>query len=99
MTNAGQDRRGESATSDDVVAELRTANRLLAVLATRGLEQRDAVLLLDAVGLQSRQIAAALGIKPTTVRVTLHRARKALRGRSDVDTSGPPEYGLTDGDE
>lgn len=88
--------RSEPASVSAMVAELRTANRLLAVLATRGLEQRQAVLLLDAVGLQPRQIAEVLEITPNSARVALHRARKASRTRPNVDY---PENRPTDGDE
>ena len=62
-----------------IVAELRTANRLLAVLATKGIEQRHAIVLLDSVGFQPTQIAAILGMSPNATRVALHRARKAAQ--------------------
>jgi len=65
-----------------VVSELRMTNRLLAAIATRGLEARDAVLLLDAVGMSSPQIASVLRMKASTARVLLHRARKAEGGRA-----------------
>jgi DNA-directed RNA polymerase specialized sigma24 family protein len=59
-----------------VLQELRTSNRLLAVIAVRNMVQRDAILLLDAVGLQPSQIAQAIGITPNAARVALHRARR-----------------------
>lgn len=62
-----------------ILGELRTSNRLLAVLATKGLEQKQAIAFLDSVGFQPLQIAAALGITANTVRVALHRLRKATQ--------------------
>jgi DNA-directed RNA polymerase specialized sigma24 family protein len=91
------------ATASDVVEELRTSNhlltvqnRLLAVMATRGMEQRLAVLMLDSVGLQPKQIAAVLGATPNSVSVALHRARKAAQARPSAIAS---ETERDDGDE
>lgn len=62
--------------SDPVVEELRVCNRLLAVMATRGMDQKLAIALLDGVGFQPRQIAIALGVTSNAVSITLHRLRK-----------------------
>jgi len=63
--------------SDDLVlAELRTANRLLAILATRGMEQREAIALLHGMAFSPRAIAAALSITPNAVSIAIHRMKK-----------------------
>lgn len=61
-----------------VIAELRTSNRLLAVIATKGMEQPKAIAFLDSVGFEPRHVAAALGVTPNAVSVALHRLRKAV---------------------
>lgn len=73
--------------------ELRTGNRLLATLATRGMPQRQSILLLDALGLQPKQIAQIVDATPNAVRVALHKARKAARAEGD---SNPGDTGLFD---
>jgi RNA polymerase sigma-70 factor (ECF subfamily) len=50
--------------------------RALASL-TRG--QRDAVVLVDWVGLSDEEVGAILGLKPGSVRSRLHRGRNALK--------------------
>lgn len=60
-----------------VLAELRTANQLLAILATKGLEQRSAIALLDGMHFTPKQIASALAITPNAVSVALHRMRRS----------------------
>jgi DNA-directed RNA polymerase specialized sigma24 family protein len=80
-----------------ILAELKTSNRLLAVLATRGMEQKDAILLLDAVGFQPSQIAGVLAISPNAVRVSLYRLRKSLAsslssGDEPAVTSNEPSH-------
>lgn len=57
--------------------ELRTANRLLAILATRGMEQREAIALLHGLSFPPRAIAAALSITPNAVSIAVHRMKKA----------------------
>ena len=70
--------------------ELRTANRLLAILATRGMPQRQAIVLLAALGLQPKQIAQIIDITPNAVRVALHKVRKATaQGGVNPRESGP----------
>ena len=65
-----------------VLAELRTLNRLLAVFTTRGMEQLEAITLLDGAGYGAAQIAGVLGINPVTVRTTLFRTRRAAEKNS-----------------
>ena len=68
---------GEVAVDGLLLVELRTANRLLAILATRGMEQRDAIALLNGMSFSPRSIAAALSITPNAVSVAIHRMKKA----------------------
>lgn len=81
--------------------ELRTANRLLAALATRGMQQRQAILLLDALAFQPKQIAQVLDITANSVRVALHKARKAARtqGGADPSDTDVADAGPIDGDD
>jgi DNA-directed RNA polymerase specialized sigma24 family protein len=72
---------------DLVLAELRTANRLLAILATRGMEQREAIALLYGMSFSPHAIAAALSITPNAVRIAIHRIKKAEQAATQK-TSG-----------
>jgi DNA-directed RNA polymerase specialized sigma24 family protein len=74
--------RDEVSVDDRVLAELRTTDRLLAMLATRGMEQRDAIALLHSMSFPPRAIAAALSITPNAVSIAIHRMKK-------VETSEP----------
>jgi len=69
--------RDEISKDDLMLAELRTANRLLAILATRGMEQREAIALLVGMSFTPRAIAAALSMTPNAVSVAIHRMKKA----------------------
>lgn len=80
--------RDEAPAGDPVLAELRTANRLLAILATRGMEQKDAIALLHGMSFSSRAIAAALSMTPNAVNVAIHRMKKAEQPPSEK-ASGP----------
>jgi DNA-directed RNA polymerase specialized sigma24 family protein len=60
-----------------MIEEQRLTNRLLAVLAIKGMEQSKAIAFLDSVGLEPRQTAAAIGITRNAVSIALHRMRKA----------------------
>lgn len=51
--------------------------RLLAVLATRDMKQRDQIALLDRAGFKPKEIAEFLGTSSNTVRVELVALRKA----------------------
>ena len=70
-------KRAEAPAEDPVLAELRTTNRLLAILATRGTEQKDAIALLQGMSFRARAIAAALSITPNAVSIAIHRMKKA----------------------
>lgn len=74
-----------------IIDELKTTNRLLALVATKGMEQRQAIILLDSAGFQPMQIATVLGISANAARIALHRARRAAQGRAQGG-SGSKEY-------
>ncbi len=61
---------------DAVVEELRKVKRLLSVLVTRGLKQRDQIEALSRVGFSPKEIAGLIGTTPNTVSVTLAQIRK-----------------------
>jgi DNA-directed RNA polymerase specialized sigma24 family protein len=81
--------RNHDSVDERIVNELRTANRLLAILATRGMEQRDAIALLHGMSFSPRAIAAALSVTPNAVSVAIHRLKKAEQPTSQK-TSGTP---------
>lgn len=61
---------------DEIVSELGKVKRLLSVIATQGLSQRDRIATLDRVGFGPREIAELLGTTSNTVSVTLSGIRK-----------------------
>lgn len=77
-----------------MIEEQRITNRLLAMLAIKGIEQSKAIAFLDSVGLQPRQIAAAIGITANAVSVALHRMRKAAGSPVTDDVSQKSLDGL-----
>jgi DNA-directed RNA polymerase specialized sigma24 family protein len=81
--------RDEVSKDDLMIAELRTANRLLAILATRGMEQREAIALLLGMSFTPRAIAAALSITPNAVSIAIHRMKKAEQPATEKMRSTP----------
>lgn len=81
--------RDDAPSDDPVLAELRTTNRLLAILATRGMEQKDAIALLHGMTFPPRAIAAALSITPNAVSVAIHRMKKAEQPPNEGTIRGP----------
>jgi DNA-binding CsgD family transcriptional regulator len=61
---------------DEVLAELRKISRLLTLLLTRDLSQRDKIALLSTAGFQPKEIAELIGTTPNTVSVTLSTIRR-----------------------
>lgn len=61
---------------DEILSELRKISRLLTLLVTRDLSQRDKIALLSTAGLQPKEIADLIGTTPNTVSVTLAHIRK-----------------------
>ena len=66
---------------DDIASELRRISRLLTLLVTKNLSQKDKIALLSSAGLQPREIADLIGTTPNTVSVTLVQIRKEQAGR------------------
>ena len=64
---------------DEIIDELRKITRLLTVLATKGMTQREQIMLLDSVGLPPREIAELIGTTSNTVSVTLSTLRREAR--------------------
>jgi DNA-directed RNA polymerase specialized sigma24 family protein len=55
--------------------------RIVAVVATRGMKQRERIALLNQAGLKPKDIAELLGTSSNTVRVELVALRKAKGGK------------------
>jgi DNA-directed RNA polymerase specialized sigma24 family protein len=73
-----------ASTWDEVGEKLDSILRLLAVMATKEMKQRDQIALLNRAGLPPRTIAGIVGTSSNTVRVELVAIRKARprrRGR------------------
>jgi DNA-directed RNA polymerase specialized sigma24 family protein len=60
----------------EVLAELRKANKLLALIATDGKPHGERILLLNQLGFSSSEIGDLLAITPNAVRLVVHKARK-----------------------
>src|SRR5437660_397131 len=102
-TLAGEDVDVGPPTDADLIAASRVAaqkaqRHLAAAIGRLSAAHRD-VLLLAAFGeLDHEEVAAALGITTSTVRVRLHRARKKVRqALGGIDPSGDNEREITDG--
>lgn len=77
-----------------LLAEARKSNHLLAVIATKDMNQARAIGFLDSVGLQPKDIAAVLGITSNAVSIALHRMRKsAAAGSPSADIKSSSEDG------
>ena len=75
---------------DEVGGKLDSILRLLAVMATKEMKQRDQIALLNRAGLPPRTIAEIVGTSSNTVRVELvsiRKARSQRRGRKIGDQS------------
>jgi len=62
-----------------LMRRLDSLNRLVAASAVKGLSFREAVQLLNSVGMQPREIAQVLGKTANSVRVTLFGVRKSKK--------------------
>ncbi len=65
------------ATEDLLLAELRRMNRLLALVARRGVETRDAVVMLTKAGYTQSEAGSILGLTKNAVALTLFRKRRS----------------------
>jgi RNA polymerase sigma-70 factor, ECF subfamily len=59
---------------------------LTAALASLPVGQREAFMAVEWLGLSSEEAGRILGIRPTSVRSRIHRAREALRARLEMST-------------
>lgn len=69
----------EAVAAQDPAESAAHRHEALAQLASLSEQHREALLLVSWDGLSSDQAAAALGVRPGTFRVRLHRAREALQ--------------------
>jgi len=76
-----------SNTDEILVHKLDQILRILAVLATRDMKQREQIALLNKAGLQPKDIATMLGTSSNTVRVELVALRKAKGGKGRKKSS------------
>lgn len=65
----------------DVLEELKKITRLLSILATKGLKQRDQIDILSQAGFSPTEIAVMIGTTPNTVSVTRAQLRREKSGR------------------
>ena len=65
-------------TADNALTEqLSRIVRLMTILVTRDLPQKEQIVLLDSAGFQPKEIAQLIGTTPNTVSVTLSAMRRA----------------------
>jgi DNA-directed RNA polymerase specialized sigma24 family protein len=60
----------------EVLQRVERIERLLSILATKDLKQREQIVMLSRAGITPREIAHLLGTTSNTVSVTLAQARK-----------------------
>jgi RNA polymerase sigma factor (sigma-70 family) len=72
-------RRLATATPADPIGQAEQRMDILAALARLTVRQRAALVLVDVVGYTSEEAGAALGIRPSTVRVLAARGRSAMQ--------------------
>lgn len=78
----------------DMAAELRRTYRTMQKLPDR---DREVLELVALDGLDTRQVATALGLTPGAVRVRLSRARARLRALTDVDSDAADDHHRVEG--
>lgn len=66
---------------DDVLGELRKISRLLTLLVTTDMSQKQKIEVLSSAGLQPKEIAELIGTTPNTVSVRLAEIRKQQAAR------------------
>jgi RNA polymerase sigma factor (sigma-70 family) len=71
----------ENRVSDDPAAVYEVRARILEALDSLHPRQREALLLMDWVGLHADEVGKILGVKAVSARVLAHRGREALRHR------------------
>lgn len=77
----------EDASVDDPTSAVDTKVQVLNALSRLSVEQREAMVMVEWLGLSAGEAGEVLGIEPVSVRARLHRARQALR--KDLERSEP----------
>ena len=81
-------RQSDLVPADDPEAIAETRDDVLRALRSIPRTQREALLLVEWIGMTSEEAGRALGIKPESVRGRVHRARMALRERFGGPSDG-----------
>lgn len=77
---------------DEIVLELRKISRLLTLLVTTDMSQKQKIEVLSSAGLQPKEIAELIGTTPNTVSVRLAEIRKQQAARR---AGGAPKGGAS----
>ncbi len=64
------------AANSEILAHLDTLTRLVSILVTKDMAQKDQIAVLSKAGMQPREISDLIGTTPHTVSVTLSDLRK-----------------------
>lgn len=75
-------------TPDDSIARVDERDAVRRLLAELPRGQREALVLVDWLGLTSEEAGQALGVAPGTIRVRVTRARRMLRERGEAAADG-----------
>jgi len=76
---------------NDILNEIQQIKKLLVILCTKGLDQKNQILLLNSVGFQPKEIAELIGTTANTVRVGLSvnkKERKIDRQKTKKSSTG-----------
>jgi RNA polymerase sigma-70 factor (ECF subfamily) len=73
---------------EDSIAEADERDAVRRALADLPRGQREALVLMDWLGLSSEEAGRALGVAPGTIRVRVSRARRVLRDRGEAHADG-----------
>jgi RNA polymerase sigma-70 factor (ECF subfamily) len=76
---ADRESEGVQSVQEDASAQVLARAEVLRALRAVSREQREALVLVDFLGLQAPEAAEMLGIQPDAVRARLHRGRASLR--------------------
>ena len=80
-----QAREVEDRPGHDDLGSAETRSDVTRALASLPVGEREAVVLVEWLGMGSEEVANLLGIAPSSVRSRLHRARGALRRQLEID--------------
>lgn len=63
--------------NEEIVKELKKLNKLLSIILTKELSQREKILFLNKSGFSPKEISEMVGTTANTIRVTLNRLKKS----------------------